>query len=187
MDQLLNLDRKLFKFINHELSNDFFNWLMPTMRNAIAWVPLYLFLILFAAINYKKTGWWWIAFAVCTVILTNYISSNLIKHNIIRIRPCNNPDFANWINVLVAYKPQSSSFTSSHAANHFGIAMYLYLTLKKLWGKWASLFFVWASLICFSQVYVGVHYPIDVAAGALIGIIIGYLSGFLFNKNYGLQ
>ena len=187
MQQILFYDRQFFKFINHDLSNEFFNWVMPTFRNSIAWVPLYLFLVLFAAINYRKTGWWWIVFAACTTIVTNFISSDLIKHTIIRIRPCNNPDFEGWINILVAYKPQSSSFTSSHAANHFGLAMFLYLTLKKEWGKWAMLFLFWAALISFAQVYVGVHYPLDVAAGALIGIIIGYLPGKLFNKNYGLQ
>lgn len=187
MQQLITFDKQLFKFINHDLSNAFFDWIMPTLRNSNAWVPFYLFLILFAAINYKKTGWWWIVFAACTAIITNYISSDLIKHNIIRIRPCNNPDFAEWINVQVAYRPQSSSFTSSHASNHFGLATFLYLTLKKHWGPKASLFFIWAAVICFAQVYVGVHYPIDVAAGAVIGIIVGYLSGKLFNHNYELQ
>lgn len=191
MKQLLSYDQQAFRIINYEWSNAFFDWIMPWLRNSNMWIPLYLFLVLMVIINFKKTGWWWVVFAVGTVILTDFVSSTLIKHNIIRLRPCNNPDFASWINVLVGYRPQSSSFTSSHATNHFGMAMFLYLTLKNLpiaigFKKWPVLFFLWAFSISFAQVYVGVHYPVDIICGALIGILIGYLSGKSFNKTYGL-
>ena len=156
------------------------------MRNSEAWYPLYLFLILLALINHKKTGWWWVAFAAGTVLVANFVSSNLIKDHVWRLRPCNNPEFSSWINILVGYRPQSSSFTSSHAANHFAMAMFSYLTLRKRYGKWPWVFFLWAATISFAQVYVGVHYPIDIIAGGLIGMIIGYLSGKLFNRHYSL-
>ncbi len=187
MEQVFAYDKQLFRSINYGWQNSFFDWLMPWLRNSTVWIPLYLFLVLFTLVNYKKTGWWWVVFAACTVILTDFVSSKIIKENIIRLRPCNDPAIADWVRVLVGYRPQSSSFTSSHATNHFGMAMFLYLTLKQHWGKWPLLFFVWAFSICLAQVYVGVHYPIDVTCGALIGILIGYLTGKLFNKNYGLQ
>jgi len=186
MKQLLSYDQHLFKLINYEWSNAFFDWLMPWLRNSEMWYPLYLFLVLLVIINFKKSGWWWLIFAAGTVILTDFVSSGIIKNNIIRLRPCNEPDIASWVKVLVGYRPQSSSFTSSHAANHFGMATFLYLTLKTRFNKWPVLFFFWAFSISFAQVYVGVHYPIDIICGALIGILIGYLSGKSFNKNYGL-
>jgi undecaprenyl-diphosphatase len=186
MEQLLQYDKHLFKVINYQWSNPFFDWLMPWLRNSNMWNPLYLFLVLLVTINFKKTGWWWVVFAAGTVILTDFVSSSIIKHNIIRLRPCNDTDIASWINVLVGYRPQSSSFTSSHATNHFGMAMFLYLTLKTRFKIWPILFFLWAFSISFAQVYVGVHYPIDILCGGLIGILIGYLSGRSFNKNYGL-
>ncbi len=186
MEQLLSYDQQAFKTINYEWSNSFFDWIMPLLRTSNMWLPLYLFLILLITINFKKTGWWWVLFAAGTVILTDFVSSTLIKHNIIRLRPCNNPDLASWINVLVGYRPQSSSFTSSHATNHFGMAMFLFLTLSTQFKKWPVLFFVWAISISFAQIYVGVHYPGDIICGALIGILIGYLSGRSFNKQYGL-
>ena len=186
MDELLSYDQSLFKVINHGWSNSFFDWLMPWLRNSNLWYPLYLLLLLLVTINFKKTGWWWVLFAAGTVILTDFVSSAIVKPNIFRLRPCHEPDFASWINVLVGYRPQSSSFTSSHAANHFGMAMFLYSTLKTRFKKWPVLFFLWAFSISFSQVYVGVHYPIDIICGGLIGILIGYLSGKSFNKNYGL-
>ena len=186
MHQIQAYDTYLFKLINSDLSNDFFNWLMPWMRNSYLWDPFYLFMVLLIAVNFKKTAWIWILFGAGTAILTDFVSSHIIKENNWRLRPCNNPDFESWINILVGYRPQNSSFTSSHAANHFGLAMFLYLTLKNSFGRWTLLFFLWAFLISIAQVYVGVHYPLDITAGAMIGILIGYLSGWSFNRTYGL-
>lgn len=186
MHQLLSWDHSLLRVINEQGRNPFFDWLMPWLRNAPAWAPLYLFLAVFVGMNFRKTGWWWILFFLCTVLVTDFISSTLIKEHFLRVRPCNNPQLASWLNVMVAYRPQSSSFTSSHAANHFGLAAFFYITLRKRFSEWPFLFFIWAALICYAQVYVGVHYPLDVAAGSVIGLVIGYLSGRIFNKRYGL-
>jgi undecaprenyl-diphosphatase len=186
MEELLNFDKHLFKLINNGLSNPFFDWLMPWLRNSTMWVPLYLFLVLFGLINYKKNGVWWLVFAICTAWFTDFVSSGLIKNNVIRLRPCNDPSLTSFIHVLVGYKPQSSSFTSSHAANHFAVAMFLYITFKKQFGNWSLIFFFWAFSISFAQVYVGVHFPLDIICGALVGIFIGYLCGKQFNKNYSL-
>lgn len=186
MEQLINYDKHLFRIINNQWSNAFFDWLMPWLRNSNVWVPLYLFLLLLVTINFKKTGWWWVVFAAGTVILSDFVSSKIIKENIIRLRPCNDLSIADWVHVLVGYRPQSSSFTSSHAANHFSIGTFLYITLSEKFKNWPFLFFFWAFSISFAQVYVGVHYPIDIFCGGVIGILIGYLSGKSFNKNYGL-
>ena len=94
---------------------------------------------------------------------------------------------ADTVRFLLNYRPQSSSFTSSHAANHFGLAVFFYCSLSKQVGKWAWLFIVWATAICYAQVYVGVHYPLDVVCGGVIGIVFGYLSAKTFNTYYGLS
>lgn len=186
MKAILQYDQYLFRVINNYWKNSFFDWLMPFLRNSTIWVPLYFFLILFGLLNFRKNGWWWIIFGACTVIITDFISSSIIKNNIIRIRPCNNPDIASWVRVLVGYRPQSSSFTSSHAANHFGIATYFFITLNQRFKGWPWLFFIWAFMISVAQVYVGVHYPLDIICGGLIGILIGYLSGKSYNKQFSL-
>ena len=87
---------------------------------------------------------------------------------------------------LLSYRPQSSSFTSSHAANHFGLATFFYFTLRNYIHHWTWAFFAWAFIIIYAQVYVGVHYPVDVIAGGLVGLLFGYLSAKSFNKNYSL-
>ncbi|HOZ78873.1 MAG TPA: phosphatase PAP2 family protein [Ferruginibacter sp.] len=190
MESLFNMqwDKTVLWYVNHRWQNPFFDWLLPAIRNAELWTPLYLFLILFVLINYKKTGWWWVLAAVCTPILADLISSHLIKEYIIRVRPCNEPALAGWLRMYPGiYRPQSSSFTSSHATSHFGMAMYLFLTLKQKIGRSAWLFFAWAAAICYAQMYVGVHYPLDLIGGAIVGSMIGYTTATVFNKNKVLE
>ncbi|MFT3683134.1 MAG: phosphatase PAP2 family protein [Ferruginibacter sp.] len=187
MESLLEWDRSLFKVINSQWHNPVFDAVFPYLRIAEFWAPFYFFLILFAILNFKSSGWKWVAFCIITATLTNIVSSDLIKQNIIRLRPCNDPANADWIRILVNYRPQSSSFTSSHAANHFGIAMFSYITFRRFFPGWSKLFFVWAAAICYAQMYVGVHYPLDILGGTLVGIIIGYITGTVYNRRWGLQ
>jgi len=187
MDKLLQLDKQFFQLINGRWHNGLFDAIMPFLRNSNTWMPLYLFLFIFALLNFKKNTWWWIFFAAGTVIISNFISADIIKEIIFRERPCNDPELAGAVRVLVTYRPQSSGFVSSHACNHFAMAAFFYFTISRFMGKWALLFFAWAFIICFAQVYVGVHFPLDVISGGLIGFVFGYLSARSFNKNYGLQ
>jgi undecaprenyl-diphosphatase len=185
--QILESDKQLFRLLNNKWHNAVFDTLMPQFRNAPFWMPLYLFLLLLVLINFKKNGWIWALFFFTTAGLSDIISSRLLKIYIHRVRPCNAEDMAEGLRFLVAYRPQSYSFTSSHAFTHFAMATFFYLTLKDHLGKWMLLAFAWAFVIAYAQVYVGVHFPLDVAGGAMIGILVGYLSGKLFNKHFGLQ
>lgn len=186
MQNIIGLDKDLFRLINQSWQNAFFDYILPLVRNSYFSIPLYLFLLLLAIVNFKKNAGWWIIFAACLPILTDFVSSKLIKENIWRVRPCNDPSMADGLRFLVNYRPKSSSFTSSHATSHFGLAVYFYMTLKNIIGKWALLFFLWALMIVYAQVYVGVHYPIDIICGGLIGSAIGYFVASTFNKNYSL-
>jgi membrane-associated phospholipid phosphatase len=183
---LFDWDRKLFFFINHHSANSFFDWLMPVMRNSKTWLPLYVLIICYAIYQFRKKGLWWVVFAACAVLLCNYISSDLIKENIWRTRPCHEPSMNAHIRKIIGYWPQSSSFTSSHATNHFGMAAFIFFTGRQLFKNWLYFFFLWATLIIYAQVYVGVHYPTDVIAGAFVGTTIGYAIARLFNKRFGM-
>jgi membrane-associated phospholipid phosphatase len=187
MQKIIDADRKLFEFVNDHLHNNFLDFFMPLMRNSSTWYPLYIFMLAFVLLNFKKDKVGWLFFAVGTVMLSNFISSDIIKENIHRLRPCNDPTLMNKINFLIGYRPQSSSFTSSHASNHFAMAAFFFFTLKKYIGKIAWLFLLWAAIICFAQVYVGVHFPLDVLCGGIIGYLFGYLSATSFNKRYSLM
>ena len=186
MENLLTWDLRLFFKINGQWINGFLDFLLPWMREPYLWAPLYLFLAVFIVYNYKWRGFFWMAFFIITFALTDQ-SSMFIKDAVDRLRPCRDPLISQYVRVLVVYCPSSGSFTSSHAANHFGLAMFSFLTLRSQIGKWAWLFFLWAAVIGYSQIYVGVHYPLDILGGALLGILAGTLSGGFFQRRIRLE
>jgi undecaprenyl-diphosphatase len=178
-------DQWLFMKINSDGKNSFFDHVMPFLREPMFWIPLYLFLILLLIINFGKKGWWATLFTIATVTITDSISSHILKGYFGRVRPCGDPDFYVHVNLLAGYCGGNGSFPSSHATNHFGIAMFLFIIFRPVINNWSYLFFVWAAAICYAQVYVGVHYPTDILGGALLGCLIGWLMGKLFTKQIG--
>lgn len=188
MQQLLKFDVKFFFLINRGSSNAFFDVLMPLLRESTIWTPLYVFILLLVWQRFGTRTLLWLLAAIVTVAITDLVSSRLIKENVMRLRPCRNPEVVAYINFLVKYCPSSSSFTSSHATNHFGMAMFIFITLKNYFSPgWLALLFLWALSICYAQVYVGVHYPLDVLSGGLLGCLLGYTTGKLFNRRFRLS
>ena len=187
LQSIIDWDKSILKLINSQWHNPVFDRVMPFLRNMETWIPFYVFLILLVLINFKSAGWKWVLLAIATVMCSDFVSSDLIKGNIHRLRPCNDPANADWFRALQGISfPKSSSFTSSHATNHFALAIFFYFTLRNVLGKYALLFFVWAACVCYAQMYVGVHYPIDIVCGALVGSSIGWLSAIIFKKRVGL-
>lgn len=184
LQKLEQFDQWLFIKVNSGMANPLFDAMMPFMRVSINWAPLYLFLGVFAVLNFKSKGFWWALFFTATAALTDMTGTYIFKHNIMRPRPCADPEFHYRVRLLVEYCSGGFSFISNHAANHFGLATFFYITMYPVMKKWASIGFVWAAIIAFSQVYVGVHYPFDVLAGSLLGILAGTLTGKLFNNRY---
>jgi len=180
IDQLKQLDHHLFYLVNHGMGNSFFDWLMPGLRNPKAWIPLYICIIGFCIYSYKKTGIYLIILLAMAAGATD-LTGNIIKHSVKRLRPCNSPQMASIITERV---PCGSgySFTSSHASDHFAVAIFLGAVFYKR-NKWLWIPAVlWAASICFAQVYVGLHYPADVLAGALLGSVMALLFAFIFKK-----
>ncbi len=184
---LQNWDRWLFTKINHDWTNSFLDNLFPVWREALTWLPLYIFLLVFVFVNFGKKAWPWVAGLLVTVLLTDQISSHVLKPYVNRMRPCHDIYLADNIRLLLRYCSDSRSFTSSHATNHFGVAFFIYFTLKTYFHKWGYLFFAWAATISYGQVYIGVHYPLDVIGGALLGSTIGYYMSVFFNKKIGIS
>ncbi len=180
MTELLLWDDQLFHLINSEWQNPFFDALLPILRNKLTWMPLYVFLASFLLLNFKTKGLWLLLALGLTVGTTDFVSSHLIKKTVKRARPCKFIEPPKDVHLLV---PCGSgySFPSSHAANHFAIACFLGLSLggAMRWVKYALL--AWAFAIAFAQVYVGVHYPIDVIAGAMLGVFIAWFAYAVFH------
>lgn len=170
---LLEADAAVFRWINSGASNAIFDAILPYCREKWFWAPFYLFLLAFLGLNFKQKSLAIIVGILLAAGLADYTSSTLIKKNLRRLRPCNEVALAASIHVRVSCG-SGYSFTSSHAANHFAVAVFLIGVLGPAarWIRPALL--SWASLIAFSQVYVGVHYPGDVLCGALLGAAIGW-------------
>lgn len=179
IDQLVTWDQEAFLAINQGLSNVFFDWLMPVLRNPYTWAPLYLFIIVFCVRNYRNKGILIVLFILITFGIADALSSSVIKKSVKRIRPCNDIEFKEEVAVRVRCG-SGYSFTSSHATNHFAISMVLIMIFYRRWKSILWLALLWATLVSIAQVYVGVHYPLDIIGGALLGSAIGYLTGLVF-------
>ncbi len=185
IQQLEQIDRQLFRYLNSDWTNPLFDTLMPLVRDKLFWVPLYLFVVLFILGNGGKNAWWWITGMVCTVALTDLTGNYAFKSVFERVRPCHDPNLGFQVRLLLNTCSNGYSFISNHAANHFGLAAFFFVTLRPWLKSTAWIAFLWAGLVAYAQVYVGVHYPLDVLAGSAVGLIWGYLMGTAFNKRYG--
>lgn len=171
MTSVLIFDEALLILINDDWSNSFFDIIMPWIRNKWLWMPLYVFLIAYIGFNFStRKTYWALFFALMTICLSDVISSKVLKPIVKRERPCQTLELQKDINVRVNCG-HGYSFTSSHATNHFALAFYLIFLFGLRKYKRLGLLF-WAGIICYAQIYVGVHYPLDCLIGALLGWLI---------------
>lgn len=167
---LIDLDQQIFHTINTTWSNTFFDHAMPLMRNRLIWAPLYIFALVYILMYYKRKAWIVLVGAAITIGLSDNISSRLIKPFVKRPRPCHMAHRM-MVQARVNCGP-GYSFPSSHATNHFAFALFM-SGLMGLKRKRNILWLTWAASIGFAQIYVGVHYPVDVIMGSLLGALIG--------------
>lgn len=179
---LLNWDVQTFLWINVELANDWFDAILPLLRDKLFWVPLYVFILSIVFFNSRwRQSLLVILILAGTMAISDTISSKIIKPTIERVRPCNNPELEGFMIERVRCGG-GYSFTSSHATNHFTLSVFLFYLFVGL-GIWRWLFILWAASIAYAQIYVGVHYPLDVMFGAFNGTLIGLLGSFIYLRS----
>lgn len=183
IDSLIHIDKQIFIAIHQGLANPFFDWLFPILREAKTWIPLYLVFVFLAIHRYKTQGIFIVLAAVLIVILCDTFSAGFMKPFFERLRPCHEPSIAAHIRNLIDCGGRYG-FISSHATNHFGMAVLFTWFFKKVsslaYIDWV--FYLWAAVICFAQIYVGKHYFGDVLFGALAGLLIGKIVLTIFTK-----
>jgi hypothetical protein len=150
LNKILQGDYWLFSHINQSWTSPVLDNIFLFAREAEFWVPFYLFLLVLMVMNFGKKGWLWSLYLAMTVIISDLISSHLIKDHIYRLRPCGNPIWSDSIRILASYCPVGSSFTSSHACNHFAMAVFIYRTLRPI-SRWWALVLLWAFVISYAQ------------------------------------
>ena len=175
------MDAQLFLFLNG-LHADWLDPVMVAITKMWPWIPLYLLLLFLVFKQYGKRGWW-ILLGVCVVILcSDQLSAHVCKPLFQRLRPCFNPELEGLVHLPNGLPGGRFGFVSSHAANTFAVASYLtgVLWRRYRWIGWVL--YGWAFLSSYSRIYVGVHYPGDIVAGAALGILIGLLGALVLRK-----
>jgi undecaprenyl-diphosphatase len=179
MQTLVDLDKKIFFFLNG-LNHPHLDPVMFYTTKTFFWLPLYLFLIYLIFKAYKQNAWFILIGATIAIVLTDQITSSLMKPYFARLRPSRDPDLLGLVHLVNGYKGGSFGFASSHAANTFGTAIFIWLVLKPFY-KGMGWLFLWAALMTYTRIYLGVHYPGDIIVGGIIGIGCGWIC-FLLSK-----
>ena len=167
IETLIHIDRSCFLFINNNLSNPIFDFIMPLFHHTKYFIPLILTLWILAAF-YDKPNRWKLAFLIPVAIILVDQTGLLIKKAVLRPRPFVMMDL-DMINHLVKPSGQNLSFPSNHAANNAVLAT----VLSSIYYRYKYLFWSLAITVMFSRVYIGVHYPLDVISGCILGSLYG--------------
>lgn len=178
MDQLLQWDKELFIFFN-QIHADWADPVMLFLTHTLTWTPLYIFLVYSIIKTDKKLWWIGVSGIVLTILLSDQITAGLMKPYFERLRPSQDPTLRDVIHLVNGYKGGMFGFASSHAANTFGTAMFFHLTYRNRW-KFTKWLFLYAALHTYTRLYLGVHFPGDILAGIIVGLLAGIAGNQLY-------
>jgi undecaprenyl-diphosphatase len=173
------LDTQAFLWLN-SFHTDSIDPIMAWITAKNSWIPMYAIIIGILFWRYKKNSIGMLLMIILSVIISDQLCSSILKPLIHRLRPCHEPSLQNLVHIVGNCGGQFG-FCSSHAANSFSLAMSLFLLVGKKY-RFIKLFFIWAIIVSYSRIYVGVHYPLDVLAGAGIGVLVSLFCFKIYQK-----
>ena len=172
IETLSDWDTKFFLFLNQ------FHWdrldpVIMFLTQTESWLPLFIFLIYMIIREYKSESWLVLLCIIITIVLADQITSSFMKPFFHRLRPSHVPALESLIHIVDGYRGGLHGFASSHAANTTGVAFFIFLLFREK-HRLAWLIFIWAFIMSYTRIYLGVHYPGDVIVGALVGMACSY-------------
>lgn len=171
LDLLNTWDTQLFLYFNG-MHSPFWDSVMSWISNKFNWIPLYVVIAGYLIYRYRWKGLWILLAAAALVTMSDQASVHLFKEAFERLRPCHQPHLVEMIHLVDDYCGGQYGFVSSHAANHFAIALFTGLWIRNQW-YWIGIL-LWAALISYSRIYLGVHFPGDILGGAVLGMLLAW-------------
>jgi PAP2 superfamily. len=182
LSDCLQIDRQVLLWFNGS-DSIFLDGVVTTLTSGLSWLPLFvsLFYIVIKNNDTMTQIWVTIGFALLCLFLTDGLSDGIVKPLVARPRPLNDPFFKDSVDAVVGYGDRHYSFFSAHAANTFGLAVFLSFLVRQRLAT--TVLIVWSLLNCWTRLYLGVHYPSDVLVGLLWGGIVG-CGIYLLSRKY---
>lgn len=172
LNWLDHIDKTLFLYFN-SFHSPFSDQIWLWITNIPTWIPLYILLVFFTIKVFKKDSWIIIIGFLLVILASDQFTSTFMKPFFGRLRPCYDLEIGHLVHIANKCGGQFG-YASGHAANSFGIAMFSWMLFKNYWsGTW--LIFVWAGIVAFSRIMIGVHYPGDILTGALVGLTFSWI------------
>lgn len=179
MNFLLEIDKRILLFLNgmHSPLMDEIMWFFSRVP---VWIPLYILLVVFIVLKFGKKSWLIIPIIALLIACSDQTSVHFFKNVFHRLRPSHEPSLEGLLHFVHNYHGGLYGFISSHASNTFALATFLSLLFRKKWFSWTI--FVWAGIVSYSRIYLGVHYPGDVVCGALWGVLLAIIFFALYRR-----
>ena len=169
IESIKQVDQSLFFFFNG-IHNPFGDVVMTLFTQTITWGIFYLTLLYFIVRKYRMKAVVIFVMLALVVLIADQFSV-LVKESVQRLRPTHDPDIQHLVH-NVYRKGGLYSYFSSHATNTFAVAMFTAKLFKN--SRYQVFIFFWATLVSYTRIYLGVHYPFDILTGAVVGILIGH-------------
>ena len=185
IEDILNLDTELFIYLNSlgfPLFDNFWIFLSTKEANVLFYSTL-LFLYFFKrSLKFKFSELFYLLILIAFMITITDQTANLFKDSFQRLRPCYNEMIKDSLRLVKESCGGKYGFFSAHASNSFTLAVFFGLLYKKKFKYLIYFSLLYASLISYSRIYLGVHFPLDILFGAAFGLIIGISTFNFYDK-----
>ena len=179
LQELLQLDKDFFIYLNG-LGTPQWDNLFQFISHKLSAVPLYIFLLILSFRKFGLKQTMVLLVSVALLITVTDQLSNFFKYGVARLRPCHDPEIIPVMRLVKSYCGGQYGYFSAHASNAFAIAVFFGSILKSSIKYIGAFLVLWAALVAYSRIYLGVHFPLDIITGAVIGSLFGWLFVKLF-------